>query len=107
MSLINEALKKAQRDREQGQVENPASANAAESTPTPVTAAPRTGNPASAPSFKIMIAIVSVALLVGGTTAAVIFMFKLIDREEPEPVAAQSRPGEVAVRLIPRQEAPA
>ncbi|MEM9226908.1 MAG: hypothetical protein AAGA45_02980 [Verrucomicrobiota bacterium] len=111
MSLINEALKKAQRDREQGQAEKPAEGSTAENAPAaapaPVTAAPRAGNPASAPSFKIMTWIVSAALLVGGTTAAVIFMFKLVDREQPEPVTAEARPGEVAVRLIPREEAPA
>ncbi|QYY36549.1 hypothetical protein [Ruficoccus sp. ZRK36] len=88
MSLINDALKKAQRDRE--------SAGQGEKRPAPVGIGPRPGNPAATRSFRWTRRIVALTLVIAGTTSTVIFLLTLID---PEPVPEAPLPSEVAVHI--------
>ncbi|MGE9292824.1 MAG: hypothetical protein ACQKBW_04365 [Puniceicoccales bacterium] len=88
MSLINDALKKAQRDRE--------SAGQGEKRAAPVGIGPRPGNPAATRSFRWTRRIVALTLVIAGTTSAVIFLLTLID---PEPVPEAPLPSEVAVHI--------
>ncbi|MBC2594663.1 hypothetical protein H5P28_10365 [Ruficoccus amylovorans] len=94
MSLINDALKKAQRDRE-----SPARPD--NDGPAPVFhAGPRPGNPAASRSFRWTRWIVAGTLVTAGTTAAVLFLLVLI---RPDPAPEFQPPREVAVHIkLPR-----
>ncbi|MDP0498034.1 MAG: hypothetical protein Q7Q73_17670 [Verrucomicrobiota bacterium JB024] len=93
MSLINDALKKAQRDRETAGKEESASAPAH----TPVAhAGPRPGNPAASRSFRWMRTIIAGTLVLSGIAAALLFMRTLI---HPEPAPETEPPREVAVHI--------
>ncbi len=95
MSLINQALKKAQRDRES----QAATPNPSAPSPAPMGShAPRPGNPASATSFKLTVAAVGVALAIGGTVAAYFLLSDIIN-PEPVEVVQPELPSEVAVKI--------
>lgn len=87
MSLINNALKKAQRERE---------GNRPDRSKLPVTG-PRPGNPASTTSFKIMRWSVACILLFSGLGAAITFLITLLQKGDP---VVQEPPREVAVTIL-------
>ncbi len=96
MSLINNALKKAQRERE---------GNRPDRSKLPMTG-PRPGNPANSTGFKFMRWTVAGILLVAGFGAALAFMFTLVQKSDPVPVAQEDpHEIEVSIRTTPRPEA--
>lgn len=95
MSLINNALKKAQRERE---------GNRPDFSKLPATV-PKPGNPASRTSFKLMRWIIAGILFSAGFGAAVAFMLTLLQKRDPVPVAQQApHEIEVSIRTKPRPE---
>ena len=87
MSLINQALKKAQRERVQP--------SQTEESPKDYMAA-RPGNPAQSPHFQIVKYVVGALLLIAGMGTAITFMVFLI-KKEPAPVAQEPPVTEVEV----------
>ncbi len=107
MSLINDALKKAQRDRETAANGDPAPPTPEGPAPQPPAprVGPRPGNPAATRTFRWTRRIIGVTLAAAGTTAAVLFLLVLI-RPTPEPEFVPPR--EMAVHIkIPQPAATA
>ncbi|MEO0794247.1 MAG: hypothetical protein AAFX93_03740 [Verrucomicrobiota bacterium] len=95
MSLINDALKKAQREREQGTVPG------RQSLPSMAGAQAKRGNPAQKTSFKFMQAFMAGALVVAVLAGAVGLLITILNKPAEVP---PERPTEVAVTIKPTQE---
>jgi len=94
VSLINQALKKAQQDR----IDGSQSTASAENRAHPYTGT-RAGNPANSTSFAIMKYLMGGLLLIAALGAAVAFMLTVINK--PEPVA-ETLPAEFEVNIKPQ-----